>query len=188
MPNLPNLLTIVRILLTPFFVILLLKDLFGVALAIFAIAGISDALDGFIARYYNQRTALGAYLDPIADKILLSSAFIGLAVLKIIPGWLTVIVISRDVLICIGIAVFTITEKTYKVSPSLVSKCTTTAQITTIIVTLLNINVSGLIMLREIFYWATAGLTIISGFHYIYIGMNILQNHSDPSGGAMGDE
>jgi cardiolipin synthase len=178
MPNIPNLLTIVRILLTPFFVILLIKGLFGFALAIFAIAGISDALDGFIARYYNQRTALGAYLDPIADKILLSSAFIGLAVLKIIPGWLTVIVISRDVLICIGIAIFTITEKKYKVSPSLVSKCTTAAQITTIIVTLLNINISGLITLREVLYWITAGLTTISGFHYIYIGMNILQNHS----------
>ena len=178
MPNIPNLITIIRILLTPFFVILLLKDLFGSALLIFAIAGISDALDGFIARYYNQRTALGAYLDPIADKMLLSSAFIGLAVLRIIPGWLTVIVISRDVLICIGIAIFTITEKTYRVSPSIVSKCTTAAQITTIIVTLLNVNISGLIALRGILFWVTAGLTVVSGFHYIYIGMNILQNNS----------
>jgi cardiolipin synthase len=181
MPNLPNLLTIIRILLTPFFVILLLKDLFGLALAVFAIAGVSDALDGFIARCYNQRTALGAYLDPIADKILLSSAFIGLAVLKIIPAWLTVIVISRDVLIFIGIAIFTITEKKYKVSPSIVSKCTTAAQITTIFVTLLHVNITGLIMLGEFLYWITAGLTVISGFHYIYIGMNILQNNSNIS-------
>jgi cardiolipin synthase len=147
MPNLPNLLTIIRILLTPFFVILL----------------------------------LGAYLDPIADKILLSSAFIGLAVLKIIPAWLTVIVISRDVLIFIGIAIFTITEKKYKVSPSIVSKCTTAAQITTIFVTLLHVNITGLIMLGEFLYWITAGLTVISGFHYIYIGMNILQNNSNIS-------
>jgi cardiolipin synthase len=183
MTNIPNLLTIVRILLTPFFVILLLKDMFGTALAVFAVAGVSDALDGFIARYYNQRTSLGAYLDPIADKILLSAAFIGLAVLKIIPGWLAVIVISRDVLIFIGIAIFTITEKKYKVSPSIVSKCTTTAQITTIIVTLLNVNLSGLITLREILFWTTAALTTISGFHYIYIGMNILQNH-EHSGGS----
>lgn len=176
MPNIPNILTIIRILLTPFFVILLLKDSFGYALAVFAIAGISDALDGFIARYYNQRTILGAYLDPIADKILIAAAFIGLGVLKIIPGWLAVIVISRDVLIFIGIAVFTLTEKKYKVSPSIVSKCTTAAQITTIIVTLLNVNVHGLITLREMLYWTTAALTIISGFHYIFIGMNILQN------------
>jgi cardiolipin synthase len=179
MTNIPNLLTIVRILLAPLFVILLLKDLFGLALVIFAIAGISDALDGFIARYYNQRTALGAYLDPIADKILLSSAFISLAVLKIIPSWLAVIVISRDVLIFIGIAVFTLTEKSYKVKPSIVSKCTTAIQIITIFITLLHVNIAGLITLREILYWITAGLTIISGFHYIYIGMNILQDTSN---------
>jgi cardiolipin synthase len=178
MPNIPNLLTIIRILLTPLFVILLLKDLFGLALAIFTIAGVSDALDGFIARYYNQRTMLGAYLDPIADKILLSSAFIGLAVLKIIPGWLAVIAISREVLIFTGIAVFTITEKKYKVRPSIVSKCTTAVQISTIFVTLLNVNITGLITMREYLYWVTAGLTVISGFHYIYIGMNILQNNS----------
>jgi cardiolipin synthase len=178
MPNIPNLLTIIRILLTPLFVILLLKDLFGLALAIFTIAGVSDALDGFIARYYNQRTMLGAYLDPIADKILLSSAFIGLAVLKIIPGWLAVIVISREVLIFTGIAVFKITEKKYKVRPSIVSKCTTAVQIFTIFVTLLNVNITGLVTMREYLYWVTAGLTVISGFHYIYIGMNILQNNS----------
>jgi cardiolipin synthase len=181
MPNIPNLLTIIRILLTPLFVILLLKDLFGLALAIFTIAGISDALDGVIARYYNQRTMLGAYLDPIADKILLSSAFIGLAVLKIIPGWLSVIVISREVLIFTGIAVFTITEKKYKVRPSIVSKCTTAVQISTIFITLLNVNITGLISMRELLYWITAGLTVISGFHYIYIGMNILQNNSNIS-------
>jgi cardiolipin synthase len=178
MPNIPNLLTIIRILLTPFFVILLLKDMFGLALTIFTIAGISDALDGFIARYYNQRTTLGAYLDPIADKILLSSAFIGLAVLKIIPSWLAVIVISRDVLIFIGIAVLTLTEKRYKVRPSIISKCTTATQIITVFVTLLHVNITGLITLREFLYWVTAGLTVVSGFHYIYIGMNILQGNS----------
>lgn len=178
MPNIPNLITIIRILLTPFFVILLLKDLFGLALAIFTIAGLSDALDGFIARYFNQRTTLGAYLDPIADKILLSSAFIGLAVLNIIPEWLTVIVMSREVLIITGIAVFTITEKKYKPRPSIVSKFTTAAQISTVFVSLLQVNMTGLTTLGEVLYWLTAGLTVISGFHYLYIGMNILQVNS----------
>jgi cardiolipin synthase len=178
MPNIPNLITIIRILLTPFFVILLLKDLFGLALMIFTIAGLSDALDGFIARYFNQRTTLGAYLDPIADKILLSSAFIGLAVLNIIPEWLTVIVMSREVLIITGIAVFTITEKKYKVRPSIVSKFTTAAQISTVFVSLLQVNMTGLTTLGEVLYWLTAGLTVISGFHYLYIGMNILQVNS----------
>jgi cardiolipin synthase len=176
--NIPNLLTIVRILLTPLFVIVLLKDLFGPALLIFTIAGISDGLDGFIARYFNQRTTLGAYLDPIADKLLLVSAFVSLAILKIVPGWLTVIVISRDVLIVMGIAIFTITEKAYKIKPSIISKITTVAQITTIILALMNTGISGYSALMRILFWITAGLTTISGLHYIYFGMNILQNGS----------
>jgi cardiolipin synthase len=176
--NLPNLLTIIRILLTPLFVIVLLKDLFGPALLIFTIAGISDGLDGLIARYFNQRTMLGAYLDPIADKLLLVSAFVSLAILKIVPGWVTVIVISRDVLIVMGIAIFTLTEKSYKIKPSIISKITTAAQITTIISALVNISQAGYSILMAILFWVTAGLTTISGLHYIYFGMNLLQNGS----------
>jgi cardiolipin synthase len=176
--NLPNLLTIIRILLTPLFVIVLLRDLFGPALLIFTVAGISDGLDGFIARYFNQRTTLGAYLDPIADKLLLVSAFVSLAILKIVPGWLTVIVISRDVLIIMGIAIFTLTEKSYKIKPSIISKITTVAQITTIIFALVNIGMAGYSVLMRILFWVTAGLTTISCLHYIYFGMNILQNGS----------
>jgi len=176
--NIPNLLTIIRILLTPLFVIVLLRDLFGPALLIFTIAGISDALDGFIARYFNQRTTLGAYLDPIADKLLLVSAFVSLAILKIVPGWVTVIVISRDVLIVMGIAIFTITEKSYKIKPSFISKMTTTAQIMTIIMALVHVGIAGYSVLLEILFWVTAGLTTVSGLHYIYFGMNILQNDS----------
>jgi len=78
---------------------------------------------------YNQRTTLGAYLDPIADKLLLASALISMAILKIVPSWVAVIVISRDVLIIMGIAIFTITEKPYRVKPSVISKITTVAQI-----------------------------------------------------------
>ena len=80
--NIPNILTLIRILLTPLFIILLLKNSFTTALFIFAVAGITDALDGFIGRYFNQRTELGAHLDPLADKLLLLSSYISLAVLK----------------------------------------------------------------------------------------------------------
>jgi cardiolipin synthase len=176
--NLPNLLTIIRILLTPLFVIVLLRDLFGPALLIFTIAGISDGLDGFIARYFNQRTTLGAYLDPIADKLLLVSAFVSLAILKIVPSWVTVIVISRDVLIVMGIAIFTLTEKSYEIKPSVISKITTAAQITTIILALMHVHLTGYSMLMETLFWFTATLTTISGLHYIYFGMGILQNGS----------
>ena len=119
--NIPNILTLIRILLTPLFVIFLLKNLYSSALIVFTIAGISDGLDGFIARYFNQRTTLGAYLDPIADKILLTAAYASLAILNIIPPWLTVIVISRDVLIAIGMFIFTMTNIRVEIKPSIVS-------------------------------------------------------------------
>jgi cardiolipin synthase len=176
--NLPNILTVIRILLVPLFVIFLLKELFVFALLVFTLAGISDGLDGLLAKYYNQRTTLGAYLDPIADKLLLTAAFVSLAVLKIVPGWLTVIVITRDILIVIGIAVITITDVKFEIKPSLISKCTTVAQLSAIVFTLLNLEISGILMMKDFLYWLTAGLTITSGLHYIYIGLNLLQNAS----------
>jgi len=173
--NIPNILTIIRILLVPLFVIALIRDLFFSALIVFTVAGLSDGLDGLLARYFNQRTILGAYLDPIADKLLIISAFVSLAILKIIPGWLTVIVISRDVLILLGIAIFSINDINVDIKPSFISKCTTVAQISTVIFILLDPEISGAALIRNNLYWLSAGLSILSGFHYIYVGMNILQ-------------
>lgn len=173
--SIPNILTLVRILLTPVFVILLLRDHFSMALLVFGIAGISDGLDGLIARYMNQRTTLGAYLDPAADKLLLTSSFVALAVLGVIPSWTTVIVITRDVIIVLGLAILMLTEKKYEVRPTLVSKCTTTVQILTVLITLYDPVHLKLAMVYQIFLWGTALLTTLSGLHYIYIGMNILQ-------------
>jgi cardiolipin synthase len=177
--SIPNILTIIRMLLTPLFVILLLRDMFPMALLVFAAAGISDGLDGFIARYFNQRTALGAYLDPMADKLLLVSSFVALAVLNVIPAWVAVVVITRDVIIVLGIATLTLTEKKYEVRPSSVSKCTTTAQIITVMLFLFDPTRVKLAVLHGPLLWITAILTILSGLHYIYIGMRFLQ---EPSG------
>ncbi|MDJ0782141.1 MAG: CDP-alcohol phosphatidyltransferase family protein [Desulfosarcinaceae bacterium] len=173
--SIPNILTLLRILLTPLFIILLIKRLYPQGFLVFALAGISDALDGFIARYYDQRTLLGAYLDPLADKLLLVSAFVCLGVLQVLPAWLAVIVITRDVIIVLGIAIFTITEKPYEVQPSLVSKCTTAIQLITIMVILLHHSFDLLGFALAPLYGLTAGLTICSGLHYIYLGMVILQ-------------
>jgi len=174
--NIPNILTVIRILLTPLFVIFLLRDMFSFALLVFSIAAISDGLDGLLAKYFNQYTVLGAYLDPIADKLLLVSAFVSLAVLEIIPPWLTVIVISRDILIITGISIFAITDIHIEMKPSFVSKCTTVAQLFTIFLTLLDPKISGAHIIKLSLFWITAGLTITSGLHYIYFGLNILQN------------
>lgn len=179
--SIPNILTLMRLLMAPLFVILLLHDRLTAALIIFSLAGISDGLDGFIARWFNQQTVLGAYLDPVADKVLLVSAFICLALLGIIPDWLTVIVLSREVIIVLGIAILTLTEKKYRVRPSLVSKCTTAVQIAMVIVSLVLPNIPRLQMMQHILLWTTAALTMISGFHYLYIGMNMLQQVEEDS-------
>ena len=178
--SIPNILTILRILLTPLFIILLLRGLYPQALLVFVLASISDALDGFIARWFDQRTELGAYLDPLADKLLLISAFICLGVLKVLPAWLAVLVITRDVIIVLGIAIFTITEKPYQVRPSVISKCTTAAQLITITVILLHQSFGLLSVALTPLYWLVAALTIFSGLHYIYMGMIILQEEGEP--------
>ena len=102
MLNLPNFLTIVRILTIPAFLILLTNGRPGIALAVFVAGGLTDALDGAIARLTDSRTELGAVLDPLADKLLLLSSFCVLALLGAVPSWLTVLVIIRDVILVTG--------------------------------------------------------------------------------------
>jgi cardiolipin synthase (CMP-forming) len=173
--NIPNILTVLRILVTPLFVIFLIRNQHGYALLVFAFAGVSDGLDGLIARWLNQRSDLGAVLDPIADKLLLTAAYITLGILKDIPGWLAVLVISRDVLIVTGIAVLTFANIPFDIRPSLVSKCTTVFQILMIGVSLLDLDFSGAQTLQLALGWMTAGMTVLSGLHYTYLGLNILQ-------------
>ena len=183
--TIPNLLTVIRILLTPLFVILLIREHFGFALLVFVIAGVSDGLDGLIARYFNQRTALGAILDPIADKMLLAAAYVSLGVLAVIPGWLTVVVITRDVVILLGVDVFSLMDIDFEINPSIISKITTVLQVVTVCLALLRFDRSGLGELQLLFYWVTAGFTILSGLHYIFIGMGILQRGA--GGGTKGE-
>jgi cardiolipin synthase len=173
--NIPNILTVLRILVTPLFVIFLIRNQHGYALLVFAFAGVSDGLDGLIARWLNQRSDLGAVLDPIADKLLLTAAYITLGILKDIPGWLAVLVISRDVLIVTGIAVLTFANIPFDIRPSLVSKWTTVFQILMIGVSLLDLDFSGAQTLQLALGWMTAGMTVLSGLHYTYLGLNILQ-------------
>lgn len=177
--SIPNILTVVRILLTPVFVIMLLHGLYPQALMVFAFAGLSDGLDGFIARYFNQRTVLGAYLDPVADKLLLVSAYVLLGMLDVTPDWIAVIVIARDVIITLGIAIITLTAKTYEVKPSLVSKATTVAQILLVLLCLFDPDAVKLTALHTPLIWITAVLTTLSGLHYVYLGMNILQETNE---------
>ena len=182
--NIPNIITTVRILLVPIFVILLLDKHFLEALMVFTTAGLSDGLDGFIARYFNQRTELGAYLDPIADKLLITSAFISLAILKIIPGWLTVIVISRDILILLGVSICSFANIKVHINPSFVSKCTTLAQLLIIFLSMYHHIQTNAFFQKNalLLYGVAAALTIISGLHYGYNGLKLLQESSKVNG------
>lgn len=177
--NFANTLTIIRIILTPIFVIMLIKERTGMALIVFGIAAVSDALDGLTARLFNQRTAIGAYFDPIADKLLMTSAFVSLAILKIVPGWLSVIVISRDLLIVMGLLVFTMAGITPEIKPTIISKITTVIQIATIIWVLLRLSFSLSDGVSAVFYWTTAVFTVSSCLHYIYKGIYLLQTSSE---------
>ncbi len=172
--NLPNSLTLIRVLLIPFFVIFIINKYFNLALITFAIAGITDGIDGLIARWTHQRTELGAYLDPIADKLLLIASFITLAIIEMIPSWLAVIVITRDVIILLGFLVMILTNYHPKINPSLLSKLTTVLQICTVLIVLMKDSSPLFIQTSEGIIYGTAFFTIISGIQYIYIGTRIL--------------
>ncbi len=172
--NLPNMLTLIRVLLIPLFVILIINKHSGWALVAFALAGITDGMDGLLARITHQRTELGAYLDPIADKLLLSAAFITLAITEMLPSWLTVVVITRDLIILVGFLVFILINYRPEMGPSLVSKVTTFFQISTILLVLLKEYYPSFESLSTIAIYGAALLTIISGSHYIYLGARIL--------------
>ena len=172
--NLPNIMTLARVLLIPLFVIFIINKLFGWALITFAVAGITDGIDGMIARITHKRTELGAYLDPIADKLLLIAAFVTLAIIEILPSWLAVIVITRDVIILVGFLVLLLINYRPKIRPSLVSKVTTGFQIATILLVLMTRYDSIFQQLSTIAIYGTTFFTIVSGSHYIYVGTRIL--------------
>ncbi|MEA2014511.1 MAG: CDP-diacylglycerol--glycerol-3-phosphate 3-phosphatidyltransferase [Thermodesulfobacteriota bacterium] len=175
MINIPNTLTLIRIVLVPVFVILLMQDSFSYALLVFVVAGVTDGLDGFLARILKQQTVLGSYLDPLADKALIITAFVALSILDIIPGWLAVIVISRDCVILFGVSVLFLMSASFEIRPSYVSKATTVLQLLTVFLVLVFRSTPGYInyTMIVILFWITALFTVISGFSYIIKGIRI---------------
>jgi cardiolipin synthase len=174
--NLPNLLSLIRILFIPLFVILLIYEYYDLSLIILVLSAISDALDGFIARFFHQKTTLGAYLDPIADKLLLVTSYITLSILNIIPDWLTIIVISRDVIISLGVLILLINAYPLEIKPSGISKLTTLFQLLTLFLSLSYNHLGLKLTYLQIQYAITATLTIASGLHYLYRGIKIINS------------
>ncbi len=127
--NIPNLLTLLRLCLVPVIIVMISSHAWLSAFLIFVIAGVTDAVDGFIARQFNQRTELGAYLDPLADKALLVSIYITLAIVTVIPVWLAVIVVARDIMILGAIILSLLLNNPMTIEPLKISKANTFAQI-----------------------------------------------------------
>jgi cardiolipin synthase (CMP-forming) len=127
--NLPNLITIARILLVPVVVWAIASNEMQAAFVVFLLAGVSDAVDGFLAKRLHMTSELGAHLDPLADKVLIVSIYIALGITEAIPRWLVILVVSRDILIVGGIMLAVFLGKPMKVKPVLVSKLNTAAQI-----------------------------------------------------------
>lgn len=166
----PNLLTLLRLIFVPFAVIAVLQRHYALALVIFVIAGITDGLDGLLARLLQQKTMLGQYLDPIADKLLLSTMFLVLSFMRQIPWVVTVLVFSRDMMILIVCTLLYATGAMKTFQPSWFGKANTVAQIATVPVVLMHQvfpDLRWLALLRQFGFNATMALTVISGVHYL---------------------
>jgi cardiolipin synthase len=172
--NLPNYITLVRIVLIPFFIDLMIYGYYRAALVVFVVACVTDALDGLIARVTNSMTELGALLDPIADKLLIFSAFVTLVLLGMLPVWLVIIVVSRDVILVLGSLVIYLLGYELKARPSFIGKTTTVLQLLVVMLALL-LNISGNeIALTQVLHWTTAGFTLVSGIQYVVRGTRII--------------
>jgi cardiolipin synthase len=167
---LPNVITTIRILLVIPLSWMLLEHNFGWALLLVFVAGASDALDGFLAKHYNWVSVLGSVLDPIADKLLLVVTFLSLGYLALVPTWLVVAVLGRDIIIVTGAVAYYVVIGRYDMAPSLVSKLNTLMQI----VLVLGIILSQVVdfpkwWMIQIGWWIVLTTTVASGAHYVIV-------------------
>jgi cardiolipin synthase len=180
----PNQLTLLRMMFLPFIVINLVSGHYRWALILFVIAGLSDGLDGLLARLLKQQTLLGQYLDPIADKLLLSTMFLVLSILHKIPWKFTVLVFSRDISILFASAVLYAIAGLRDFRPSIFGKANTFAQVAAVFfVMLLQIEPARWILIARLtFLRATFAFTIISGLHYVLlVGRRLRTSHQLPA-------
>lgn len=185
MLTLPNFLTLLRIIAVPVFLILVADQQYGLALVLFVGASITDTVDGVIARLTDTRSELGATLDPLADKLLVISAFVSLMWLGAIPVWLFILVVTRDVVIVGGyLAIYFVTEP-MEVRPSGIGKLNTFCEMSTIGFSLVAIARPDIYMMpiNQVIFYITGVTTALSGIHYVYTGLLWYQRQgSTPKG------
>lgn len=164
--TLANKITLARLILIPVFIVTLLQRMHPWPVIIFTVTIVSDALDGFIARHFKQMTALGAFLDPLADKLLMFSSYLVTAYLQMIPLWVFVVIVSRDAMIVIGWAVIYFITGSTDIKPRFLGKVSTIFQMVTIWLVLLGMPEPVAARLLA----ATVLMTAVSGIDYIYSG------------------
>jgi cardiolipin synthase len=177
--TLANQLTFLRMLLIPAFVILVVYGHFGWALTVFVTAGVTDGLDGLIARLSGQKTSLGAWLDPMADKLLLVTTFVvltlpGLDLANRFPTWLTVCIISRDVVIILTVAIVNLAIGPRTFQPSIFGKIATATYIVTAVAAMLFNYLRYHSVIVDVLVYASLAITIISSLHYIWHARRII--------------
>jgi cardiolipin synthase len=167
----PNLLTLLRICLVPFLVSAILEHRFTLSFGLFFVAGLTDALDGALARRFKLRTTLGEYLDPVADKLLLSTLFLAFTYQGLIPMRVTALVFGRDVGILLVAAILYAATGRREFHPSLLGKANTAVQVITLLAVLLHqLTPAGWVVnLRWLALDATMALTVLSGLHYAWV-------------------
>ncbi|OCW55856.1 CDP-alcohol phosphatidyltransferase family protein [Hoeflea olei] len=166
--TLPNYITVARFLMVPLVVHMMMSGEMMTAFLLFMLAGVSDAIDGAIARHFNQKSELGAWLDPMADKFLLVSVFVMLGWLQALPIWLVILAVSRDGMIIAAVVLSSLLANPVEMRPLMVSKANTLAQI--LLVVLVLAELAGLVQLDGVIGWmiyAVAGLTVASAGAYL---------------------
>ncbi|HDQ39591.1 MAG TPA: CDP-diacylglycerol--glycerol-3-phosphate 3-phosphatidyltransferase [Desulfonatronum sp.] len=173
--TLPNAITVARIIMVPAFVVAFVNGRHDTALLLFVAAGLSDALDGFLARVLRQRSQLGAMLDPMADKLLLITAYMCLGLGGLVSAWLAVLVISRDVMLIGGMALlhFWGVNIRTRIRPTWLSKFNTCAQIVLVIAVLADLPGRLWQGMTQPLVVVVAAATALSGAHYIYVGLGL---------------
>ena len=169
--NSANLLTAARIAMTPFVIWSILNGSQRVALLLLAVAALTDFLDGAVARYYSLETRVGAYLDPIADKVLLSGVFLAFGVASVVPWWLVILIFARDIYILLGVGIILALTRIRKFPPSMWGKISTFVQLVTALICLVKHPVFPALL------WPCAAFTLWSGIHYTVRSIESMRAH-----------
>jgi cardiolipin synthase len=180
--TLPNFITLVRLAALPFFLVSISDGRFGIALSIFVAAGISDGVDGFLARRLDMKSALGSYLDPIADKLLLMSSYLFLAIPSYparvkVPVWLAVLVLSRDFLMLLVALLLILSSGKKRFPPTWAGKVTTVTQIVTVLFVLCANIWDWPRAILLVAFGAAAAVTVLSGLDYVF---RVARNPDEP--------